>query len=55
VEEIKLDKKKKTNAEETEEKAKEQFVEDRLSALIEEGKKRGKLSARSCCSTSWRT
>ena len=41
-----MEKKKKTNTEETEEKVKEQFVEEKLAALIEEGKKRGKLSAK---------
>ncbi len=41
-----MEKKKKTNTEETEEKAKEQFIEEKLAALIEEGKKRGKLSAK---------
>ncbi len=41
-----MEKKKKTNAEETEEKVKEQLVEEKLAALIEEGKKRGKLSAK---------
>jgi RNA polymerase primary sigma factor len=41
-----MEKKKKQGAEAGDEKAKEQYVEDRLSALIEEGKKRGKLSAK---------
>ncbi len=41
-----MDKKKKQGAEAGDEKTREQYVEDRLSALIEEGKKRGKLSAK---------
>ena len=41
-----MDKKKNTNAEETEEKGKEQLVEAKLTALIEEGKKQGKLSSK---------
>ena len=41
-----MDKKKKTNAEENSEKTKEQLVEEKLTALVEEGKKRGKLSSK---------
>jgi RNA polymerase primary sigma factor len=41
-----MEKKKKQGAEAGDEKTREQYVEDRLSALIEEGKKRGKLSAK---------
>ncbi len=41
-----MEKKKKQGTEETEEKTKEQFVEEKLTALIEEGKKRGKLSSK---------
>ncbi len=41
-----MEKKKKQNAEENEAKNKEQSAEEKLAALIEEGKKRGKLSSK---------
>ncbi len=41
-----MEQKKKTREEENQEKTKEQYTEERLSALIEEGRKRGRLSSK---------